>query len=134
MTTAFIISLSFLIFVFISSLVPITQFNSLPDINEDNFKIKHINKLSFLFRGMYWSDVKIHGVIYPMYILHIIGYVMAAVSSAVILLMYFAFNVDEHTTGVTGFFIAMGSFVAYEVTLFILLLISKKRDKKKQNQ
>ena len=133
LATAFIIVLSFLIFVLISLFVPITQFKSVPIINENNFKTKQIKKLSFLFRGLYGGDVKLHGVIYPMYILHIIGYVMGAVSSAVVLLMYFAFNVDVHTTGVTGFVIIANLVVIYEITLFILWVISKKRDKKKDS-
>ena len=129
----FVLFLSVLVALIIASLVPISQFNSVPIINEENFKRKQIKRLSFLFRGLYGGDVKIFGVIYPMYIFHIVGYVIATVSSAVILVMYFAFNVDVYTTGTTAFCIIMCAFIAYEVALFICWLISKKRDKKKEN-
>lgn len=130
----FVLFLSVLVALIIASLVPISQINSIPSINEENFKIKQIKRLSFLFRGLYGCDVKIFGVIYPMYIFHIVGYVMAVVSSAAILVMYFACNVDVYTTGISGFIIIMGSFNIYCVGLFICWLVSKKRDKKKKSK
>lgn len=56
------------------------QRTSYQSIDEDKFKLYKIKKLGFLFKGMQGQSARTHGVILPMLIIQIQGYVVGIVT------------------------------------------------------
>ena len=126
-----VVFFSVLIAFMTAAIVPFTQYKSpsLPHINIKNFKIKRIKRLSFLFRGLYGADVKKDGVIYPMYIFHIIGYVIAIALVITPVILYFTTDLGLNIMMVDAF-VFLGFCFVYFIVADIFGIISKKKDKK----
>lgn len=114
-------------------MTPLANLN-LYEINTDYFKKIKVKKFTRLFRGIgsgdcIYKDVKNYGIIIPMFILHIVGYVLSLLSVAVALILLFVFKIGYKYTAITLFAMA-GIFMAIiALTIVICIAITKKRDK-----
>ena len=133
--TFLIIFLSVLFTFVIALAVPFSQYKSVY-INPDNFKRKKVKRFSFMFRGIggkdcIYGNVKTYGVAYPLYIFHIIGYILSLISLALTFVLLFAFNVSINIITYVNLSICLGFLIIYIIGITILEFISKKRDKEK---
>ena len=129
-----IISLSFFLSLTLAIIVPITQDERHYVIEPENFKKKKIKNLSFLFRGYCegfgkHGNVNTYGVIYPMFVFHIVGYIMSLVLFSITLVLVCAFNIDEIIVFIINIATLFSFFIAYIITIRICVSISKKRYK-----
>lgn len=133
-----VVFFSILVAVTIGGVVPFSQWKppllfknkNFYMINIKNFKRKKIKRLSFLFRGLYGTDVKKYGVIYPMYIMHIIGFFIAIASVIMSVVLYYFTNLGWNVV-VIEVFIMMGFDCVYFVVVDICGRLSKRRDKQR---
>lgn len=131
----------FLIVFIISLTALIVPFGNtrLFEVNADNFNRKKIKRLSFLFRGIggkgcVYGDVKEYGIIYPIYVFHLLGYALFFSLIALVFILLFAFNLPITLVTIIVFSVSLSFACAYCITILICIAISKKRDKMKESQ
>ena len=97
------------------------------------FKTVKVKKFSFLFVTTYdkkstLGGAKGSGLILPMFILQLFGYIIALLSIVTVLLLIFLFDISLRTT-VTIVLAICGSWMLF-ITIFVigLMLVSKKRE------
>ena len=116
--------------------VPLSQ-PRLHEINADNFKRKQVRHLTFLFRGLNGMtrtlcNVKSYGIIYPIYVFHILGYVLAMVLTTLAVILLFAFNITIGIVTIVIIIVSVTYMLAYVITIMICIQISKKRSRNKE--
>ena len=86
-----------LFFSFIIIAIPIfLQRTSYQSIDENKFKLYKIKMVGFLFKGMQGQSASTHGIILPMLIIQIQGYILGLLSFATIAINeVFLLSIDE---------------------------------------
>ncbi|MCH5260968.1 MAG: hypothetical protein J1F18_14505 [Lachnospiraceae bacterium] len=108
-------------------------------VNPNNFKRKKVKYLSFLFRGVggkncIYGDVKEYGIIYPIYVFHILGYLLATLLIGLVFILLFVFKMHIALVSIILFSVFLGFACVYCIATMICVIISKKRDKIKEKQ
>lgn len=125
-------------FIVLAVLPPSIQWRAFQEnIDVKYFKKVKVTKLSFLFRGiggkdMVGGDVRKDGIIMPMFVLQILGYCIAVISTIVFLVLYLVEQVN-------GYFVIIfqSSLIGVEAVLCLVLIftcsiITKKRKKQEE--
>lgn len=126
-----IIFILFMIFC-IARLVPYAN-EKIDYVNPEIFKKVKIKKFSWLFTGFngkdtIYSDKKKYGVILPMFIMHILGYILSLISLILlVVLASIGINMDLITYIIFG--TLLFHLVVYDIVLGVCSIISKKHDK-----
>ena len=111
---------------FLIVIIPIfMQRTSYQSIDERKFKKYKIKKLGFLFKGMQGESASTYGVILPMLIIQIQGYVVGIMTLTFVIINEFTKFLDE-TTGIV--IIVLFAHVLISVIITIITgIVSKKR-------
>lgn len=130
----FIFWVCFVVFI-ISALAPFMQIR-LYEINPDLFSKIKIKRFSFLFRGVggktsIYGDVQEYGIVLPLFILQVLGYVIASLVIVTVLLLLYMFKLDLNTIAIIVAIIMISYSMIAIATTAIVILISKKRAKNK---
>lgn len=133
MTTTISIILTFIIAIIIGGIAPLMNFR-LYEINPDYFKKVKVKNFSRLFKGLggknsIYGDVKNYGIIYPMFIMHILGYIFSILSIIVAFLLLYAFNITPLVVIIVIGCIFVIDLIILFVTTAVCAIISKKKDK-----
>lgn len=105
------------------------------EINPEYFRKVKIKKLNFMFRGIggkgsVYGDVHNYGIILPIFVVQIIGFILTIIQLIVIPLLFIFIGIDYITIIVIG-----SSFCFYIIILITVSLIcigiSKHKDKMK---
>ncbi len=129
-----IILISFCIFL-MSAIVPL-YYSRTRDLKPEYFRKIKIRIFTKLFIGYgnkdsIYRDVAKYGVIFPIFILHILGYSLSILSIIAFFTMYFAFKINIVTIAITiACTLAIESIILI-VTDLTCSLISKKKDEEK---
>ncbi len=121
--------------VILAGLPPFVQWRAFQEnIDVKYFKKVKIAKLSFLFRGIggktvVGGDVKKDGVILPMFILHIIGYCVAVISTVAVLSLYLTKTVNYVFVIIFQNSLIVGESVLCIIMICACSVISKNRKK-----
>lgn len=121
---------------FLTLLIPlIVPFFSvrLYEINPEYFRKVKIRKLSFMFRGIggkesIYGDVRNYGVIIPIFVVQIIGYLLTLIQLIMIPLLYIFVSISYITIIVIG-----SVFCAYIIGLTIVSLVCIGISKRKED-
>lgn len=102
---------------------PASQIRASVRINPEKFKKVKIKRFSFMFRGIggrssIYGDVKKYGIIVPMFVIHIIGYVLCVFSIIITCVLYFGFKVLIRNIALVVF----GTLV-FEIIICIITII-----------
>lgn len=122
--------------IFLTSLMPlICPFASirLYEINPENFKKIKIKKFAWMFRGIggkdsIYGDVRNYGVIVPIFVVQILGCILAVIQLILIPILYTLVQIDYITIIVIGSMFGGYIFIYIAVTASCIG-ISKYRDK-----
>lgn len=120
--------------VLMSFITPFTNWG-FHNVNTELFTKIKIKKCAWLFKGSggkhsIYGDVKHYGIIKPMFILHILGYILSLLSIITALIMLFVFNLDLITTAITIASILGFESIILAITKITCLIISKKVNQK----
>lgn len=106
------------------------QRTSYQSIDEDKFKLYKIKKIGFLFKGMQGESARTHGVILPMLIIQIQGYVLGICSFCFLIFdEIYQFSIDALLVIIITLFIHD---VVCVLTTIITGFISKRRPQKEE--
>ena len=112
-------------FCFLIVAIPIfMQRTTYQSIDESKFKKYKIKRFGFLFRGMQGESANTYGVILPMLIIQIQGYVVGIATFAFVIINEI-FNFTEYAIGIVVIILFIHAFTAVLIT-FIAGIISKK--------
>lgn len=104
------------------------------DINPEHFKKIKVQKLHFLFSGLGGKDciyhsVKKYGVILPMFIYQISGYLCAIIAVGLTLILLFIFNLELTSIAIINFGILLSDSVLGAILTCSCAIITNKKDK-----
>ena len=113
-----------------ATLVPLRQYSL--RIDARYFRRVKVKFFAFLFAGIggrrsEQGDVKNFGVIVPMFVLHVLGYVLTLFIWAIVPTLYYRFGIDLDVLVLIPFAVAMPFGIAVVVTEFICVSLSSKR-------
>ena len=113
-------------FCFLIIAIPIfMQRTSYQSIDEIKFKKYKIKKLGFLFKGMQGESASTYGVILPMLIIQIQGYVLGILTLTFVIINEFVKIIDE-PIGIVIIVLFVSTLLSIIITI-ITGIISKKR-------
>ena len=127
-----------LYFVIMAGLPPFLQWRLFAIIDVKYFKTIKITKCAFLFRGiggkhLVGGDVKKDGVIIPMFVLQVFGYVIAIMSNSIFLILYLVMQVSDVVVVIT-----QSSIIGFEVLLcgivIVTCIVISKRRKRQDDE
>jgi hypothetical protein len=100
------------------------------EIEPEYFKRIKVGRLSFLFRGIggkhsVYSNVKEYGVIIPMFIIQILGYLFAIISWIIVPLLYFVFDLNITSIAIVVACILGAELLVVVIMILICMAISK---------
>ena len=114
-------------FCFLIVTMPIfMQRTTYQSIDESKFKKYKIKRFGFLFRGMQGESANTYGVILPMLIIQIQGYVVGIATFAFVIINEI-FNFTEYAPAIVVLILFIHAFTAVLIT-FIAGIISKKNN------
>lgn len=130
----FLIVFSILCTAFIA---PSAQYNNY-EINPQYFKkIKLRNKAqSFFFKGIggkdctYGDTIK-YGVIYPMFVIQVLGYILSICSLILTFVLIFAFKTSIVTVAVVNCLMLLFQGIAYVITTLACIAVTRSKNKEK---
>lgn len=113
-------------------IAPLAQFNRY-DINPTYFKrvkIKHC----FFIRGLggkdnIYGDIKNYGVIYPMLVIQILGYILSVISCILVLVLIFALKISVVVVAIASCSILIFQGAICAITMLSCVVITKIKDK-----
>lgn len=123
-----------IMFVFFSALITPSMNFRLYEVNPEHFKKVKVVKFSWLFKGVggknsIYRDVKNYGIILPMFIMHIIGYIISILIIIVVTLLLI-FKISPLIIIITiSSLLALDLLSLFAITT-VCIIISKKRDQK----
>lgn len=114
-----------------AGLVPF-YYSRLRDLNPDYFKKIKLKKFSKLFIGYggkstIYGDVKQYGVIFPIFVLHIIGYTLSVLSFILSFVLYFIFDLNIVTIEIIILAILLAEVIIVLLTDFYCSIKSKRK-------
>ena len=101
------------------------QRTSYQSIDETKFKKYKIKRLGFLFKGMQGESASTYGVILPMLIIQIQGYVLGILTLTFVIINEFVKFIDE-PIGIVIIVLFVSTLLSIIITI-ITVIISKKR-------
>ena len=123
--------ISIVILILAMALIPVfLQLTAYQGINDNYFKRIKIRRFKFLFKAIGWQSVAKRGVIIPMLVIQMSGYILAFISMILTIILVFAINVDNHlqiTVIVNGAILGI-EIIATIVTVIITSIVSRKRE------
>ena len=96
-------------------------------IDDTPFRLIKIKKLSFLFWGVGRQSSSKHGVILSMFCVQIMGYVLALLTPATIIVLYWVFKIDNKIISWVVCGVWVFEIVAFFATQIITDKVSKRR-------
>lgn len=104
-------------------------------IDDSNFKLIKVKRFGFLFCGVYMESASKHGLIKSLYVIQIVGYILAFLSTILVFILLFAINVADNMklTLITISSILGAEIIALFLTMIITQRESKKRTKDKSS-
>lgn len=113
-------------FCFLIVAIPIfMQRTSYQSIDEKKFKKYKINSFGFLFKGMQGESASTYGVIMPMLVIQIQGYILGILTLSFVI-MNEIFNFIEESIGIVIIILFIHVFISILITI-ITGIISKRR-------
>lgn len=123
--------ISIVILISAMALFPVfLQLTAYQGINDNYFKRIKIRRFKFLFKAIDWQSAAKRGVIIPMLVVQISGYILALISIILTIILVFAINVDNRlqiTVIVNGAILGI-EIIAAIVTVIITSIVSRKRE------
>ena len=123
--------ISIVILISAMALFPVfLQLTAYQGINDNYFKRIKIRRFNFLFKAIGWQSAAKRGVIIPMLVVQISGYILALISIILTIILVFAINVDNRlqiTVIVNGAILGI-EIIAAIVTVIITSIVSRKRE------
>ena len=132
------IYLSIIFFIILMFVAPLAMQLRLYEIEPDHFKKIKIKKVKFLFKGIggkhsIYGDVEKYGIIISLFIVQLLGYVTALLSTILVFILTNKFKYDlEEIVKIMGS-ILLGELSFDAVIIFIYMFISNRKDKKLGN-
>lgn len=126
-------------FVILAGLPPFVQWRAFQaNIDVKYFKKVKVTKLSFLFRGIggkdfVGGDVKKDGVIIPMFILHILGYCVAFISTIIVLVLYLTKQIGYVFVLIFQSSLIVGEAILCLTMIYLCSIITKHRKKQEES-
>lgn len=123
--------ISIVILISAMALFPVfLQLTAYQGINDNYFKRIKIRRFKFLFKAINWQSAVKRGVIIPMLVVQISGYILALISIILTIILVFAINVDNRlqiTVIVNGAILGI-EIIAAIVTYIVTGIVSRKRE------
>lgn len=115
----------FLCFIIIA--IPIfMQRTSYQSIDENKFKKHKIKRLGFLFKGMQGESASTYGVILPMLVIQIQGYIIGVLTLLFVILNEL-FNFIEDSTGIVIIILFIHVLIVVFITIITGVISKRKR-------
>lgn len=120
--------------VFLSIVTPLMNFR-LYEVDPEHFKRVKVKKFTWLFKGLggknsMCNDVKNYGIIIPMFIMHIVGYILSITTLILGLILILIVNVTPIIAVIISCTILVIMLIALFITVFICYIKSKHKDNK----
>lgn len=114
-------------------IAPLAQFNRY-DINPTYFKKVKVRRCVHLIRGLggrssKYGDVKNYGVIYPMFLIQILGYILSICVSIIDFVLVFALNLSVTVVAIVSCSILILQGVICAIIILSCFVITKIKDK-----
>lgn len=123
--------ISIVILISAMALFPVfLQLTAYQGINDNYFKRIKIRRFKFLFKAIDWQSTAKRGVIIPMLVVQISGYILALISIILTIILVFAINVGNRlqiTVIVNGAILGI-EIIADIVTVIITSIVSRMRE------
>lgn len=113
-------------------IAPLSQFNRY-DINPTYFKRVKVKRCCYLIRGLggrnsKYGDVKNFGVIYPMFLIQILGYILSFSAVVLALVLVFASQASVIVVAIVSCSILIFQGVICAIIILSCVIVTKKKD------